>query len=305
MLTDEQKKERLLGIGGSDVGYIAGLSKYKSPLDLYLIKIGEIEDEEIDNEAIRWGNKLEPIVAAEYAERHGVEIFKPEKAIVHSEYYWMRCNLDFVVKDSRIVGEVKTTGFLGGDWGEELTEDIPYPFLLQCAHNAIVSEHLYNTERVDLPVLSGGIGGLKQKLYRYHRNKKLEDSVINMEREFWQEHVEQRLPPIPRNIKEAGILWPGRDGQVIIANDNHLKLYDSIKEIQQKIKELGDQEDKLKLDLIKEMDKNSELREDERWLARWRKETRKRLDQKALKTKRPDIYQEFLVTTESDVLRLA
>ena len=37
---------RRRGIGGSDVGAICGISKYKSPIDVYLDKIGQSEETE-------------------------------------------------------------------------------------------------------------------------------------------------------------------------------------------------------------------------------------------------------------------
>lgn len=319
MLTDAQKKERLLGIGGSDVGYIAGLSSYKSPLDLYLIKTGQKEDDEVSNEACLWGDKLEPIVAEEYATRNKVEIFKPESAIVHPEYYWMRCNLDFVVKGSKIVGEVKTAGFLGKEWGEELTEDIPYPYLLQCAHNAIVSEHLYGTEEVHLPVLSGGFGGLKQKIYVYQRNKKLEDSIINMTRKFWQEHVELRIPPQPKTLKEAASLYESNDEKVEIATDEVIEAINILKSIKAQLKELEEKKTTHELTVCRPLKEASMLVDSQgNKLATWKSQTSKRLNSAAAKSL-VEIYlkslsekvgddserEKYYVESKSRVLRIA
>lgn len=308
MLTTEQKKERLLGIGGSDVGYIAGLSHYKTPLDIYLIKTGQREDDEINNEAIFWGNKLEPTISEVYAERHGVEVFKPESSIVHPEYYWMRCNLDFVVKGGRTIGEVKTTGSLGKEWGEELTEEMPYPFMLQCAHNAIVSEHLYNTQRVVLPVFSGGFGGLKQKLYIYERDRELEKNIINMERIFWQENVEKRMPPMPVNMKDASILYPTREDVKKIATEEDIAIIQSIQDIRSRIEELEKQKESKRINLCTNMEGATFLLDEKgKKLASWIETTRRNLDKKSFKEKSPEayeIYEDFLEETKSKSLRV-
>ncbi len=65
-------KERKTYIGGSDLGSIAGVNKYKSALDVYLDKTGD-SIEEITNEKCYWGNRLESVVADEYAKRTGIK----------------------------------------------------------------------------------------------------------------------------------------------------------------------------------------------------------------------------------------
>ena len=69
MNKDERKawlQERKTYIGGSDLGCILGLSKYKSALDIYLDKTTDIIDE-TTSEAAHWGNVLEDVVAQEYS----------------------------------------------------------------------------------------------------------------------------------------------------------------------------------------------------------------------------------------------
>ncbi len=61
-------KERKTYVGGSDIGSIIGVNKYKTILDIYMDKRSETLDE-IDNDAIYWGNTLEDVVAQEYAKR--------------------------------------------------------------------------------------------------------------------------------------------------------------------------------------------------------------------------------------------
>ena len=52
MITQQQREERKLGIGGSDMPIILGLSNYKTPYQLYLEKIGEAESTYEDTELI-------------------------------------------------------------------------------------------------------------------------------------------------------------------------------------------------------------------------------------------------------------
>lgn len=307
MLTEEQKKERLLGIGGSDVGHIAGYSKYKTPLEVYLIKTGQVEDEESDNESIEVGNDLEEYAISKYASRRGVEIERPTKAIVHPEYYWMRCNLDFVVKGTSIIGEAKTTGYLNDNWGVELTDDMPDHFQLQCAHNAIVSEHIYGTTEVHVPVFSGGYGGLKHRVYVYKRNPKLESKIIEMERAFWQEHVEKMIPPTPSSLKEARIMWPDAQNQPKVASLEVLEALDELKEIQNQINRLADIEEAKKTIICNYLgdEANVLLNHDGSKLASWSNENRSKLDMEQFKKDYPDLYEKYLKRSMGRVFRLA
>jgi putative phage-type endonuclease len=62
MSREDWLKHRNKGIGGSDVSAICGLNPWRSPLSVYLEKTGQIEAAE-ENEAMRWGTLLEPVVA--------------------------------------------------------------------------------------------------------------------------------------------------------------------------------------------------------------------------------------------------
>ena len=52
--------ERRKHITGTDVAAILGLSRFKTPLRVWLEKKGEIEPDE--NEAMRWGKRLERVI---------------------------------------------------------------------------------------------------------------------------------------------------------------------------------------------------------------------------------------------------
>jgi putative phage-type endonuclease len=306
MLTEAQKKERLLGIGGSEAHYITGLSPYKSPVEVYLAKTGEVEEEDISSEAMYWGNNLEKTVADEYANRTGVEVEKPEHALVHPEYYWLRCNLDFYVKGMPVVGECKTVGYFNNEiWGDEGTETIPDQYLFQCMHNAIVSEAFYNTERVDLPVLGGGKGGLRFRIYQYERNRKLEERYIDISRKFWQEHVEKGIPPEPTSREDAALLWPDNSDENIVANSNVMEALSGIKAIKAAIKKLKEEEEKKEAEIATFMkDAAAILDTDGQVLATWKSQETRRLDMETFKKSLPDVYGQFLKQSTSRVMRI-
>lgn len=55
------------GIGGSDVAAVCGISKYKSPVELWMEKTGQLEPKE-SGEAAYWGTILEPNCGARQGE---------------------------------------------------------------------------------------------------------------------------------------------------------------------------------------------------------------------------------------------
>ena len=64
-------KHRSLGIGGSDVAAILGLSKWKSPLSVYMDKVfPEQADDKPKHEAMEWGSRLENSIATKFFENH-------------------------------------------------------------------------------------------------------------------------------------------------------------------------------------------------------------------------------------------
>ena len=67
---------RRKGLGGSDMGAIAGLDRYKTPLDVWFDKRG-LGRAEAENRAMRRGNILEGLVRVMYEEDHEVTLHKP------------------------------------------------------------------------------------------------------------------------------------------------------------------------------------------------------------------------------------
>ena len=65
---------RKQGIGGSDASVGCGISRYKSPVELWMNKSGQLPDQEA-GEAAYWGTQLEPFVRAEFTKRTGIEVY--------------------------------------------------------------------------------------------------------------------------------------------------------------------------------------------------------------------------------------
>jgi putative phage-type endonuclease len=66
---------RRKGIGGSDASVICGINQYKSPIELWMEKTGQLPHalEKQAGEAAYWGNQLESVVKTEFTKRTGIE----------------------------------------------------------------------------------------------------------------------------------------------------------------------------------------------------------------------------------------
>jgi len=84
---------RKLGIGGSDASVVCGINQYKSPVELYMEKMGMSPHQEA-GEATYWGNRLENLVKEEFTLRTSIEV-TPVNQILQSESHpFMLANLD-------------------------------------------------------------------------------------------------------------------------------------------------------------------------------------------------------------------
>ena len=81
MLTSQQIEDRKLGLGGSDVGIILGLSTYKTPYELYLEKTGLLVPSQKMTPQQEWGHRLEPVIRDKFKENNSVEMIEPETKV--------------------------------------------------------------------------------------------------------------------------------------------------------------------------------------------------------------------------------
>ena len=91
---------RRLGIGGSDVAAIMGISSFATIRDLYNDKIGVlplIEEEEGNWVAKEVGHRLEDLVAEIFSRKTGLKVFPVRKMFRHPLYPFMLADVDFFI----------------------------------------------------------------------------------------------------------------------------------------------------------------------------------------------------------------
>jgi len=193
---------RKTGIGGSDAAALLGVSKWKTPLDVYLSKI--TDDVQEETPAMHWGHCLEPIVRDEYITQTGASVLvEPTTIYRHPEYPWMIGSLDGMAtlpNQERRILEVKTSRSDDG-WGNPGTDEIPVAYIAQVQHYMAIT----GAPCADVAVL---IGGSDFRLYHVPADADIQHLLIETEQHFWHEHVVPHNPPPPTTAKDLTVLFP-------------------------------------------------------------------------------------------------
>lgn len=246
MITEAQRKERQNGIGGSDMPIIMGLSNYKTPYQLYLEKTGQSESTDETTELQYWGIQLENVVRKEFAKRHNITVETPE-TITHPDYSFLRGNMDGYIPAWNAILEVKcTAGWMAHEWGEEGTDVIPMPYLVQVAHYCAVA----NADCAYIAVL---IGGNKYREFKYTRDRELEAMLIKEGIAFWN-CVINKTPPAPINQVDLRLLYPKHRPEKTKRIAPVLKTeLDNLQATRFQIKKLNELEEKCKFSIMQFM----------------------------------------------------
>lgn len=255
MITEAQRKERKLGIGGSDMPIILGLSNYKTPYQLYLEKISDVESEDEMTPFQYWGHQLEGVIRDEFAKRNNVVVETPDTS-VHPFHDFLRGNVDGFIPAWNAVLEVKcSAGFMAHEWGEDGSDTIPMQYLVQVAHYCAV----LNADCAYIAVL---IGGNDYREFKYTRNFELESKIIDAAKEFWN-CVQTRTPPKPINQVDLKLMYPKHDPEKTITIEPAVaEQLTTLADTRFKIKALSEVEEKYKFNIMQFM-KDAECLTDE------------------------------------------
>lgn len=270
MITQEQRKERKFGIGGSDVPIIFGLSSYKTPYILYLEKKGLIEEDDKQTDNQYWGNLLEEPIIKHFESSHNLIVEKPS-TIIHPKYPFLRANVDGYIPSTNTVLEVKCSElYMAHEWGEEGSDFIPMPYLLQVAHYC-------SCLNADQAIIAVKIGLYGYREYLYKRDLELESMIINQCQKFW-DGVQNGIEPDLINLEDARLKYNQavKSKKIIIDNDlrAHVEKLINLKLLMKKNQEL---EADLKLKVMNYMqDAEYLIDENETIIATWKNTKRNR-----------------------------
>jgi len=280
---------RKLGVGGSDASVICGANKYKSPIELWMEKTGQLPETEA-GEAAYWGNVLEPIVKAEFTKRTGMEVIPVNHILQNRDYPFMIANLDGVCRHpdyGKCVFEAKTAcAFKAGEWADGA---VPFEYVLQVHHYMAVTGYM----GACVAVL---IGGNSFKWIYVERDEELISMLIRTEYDFW-ERVQDGIPPnidgseactkylskqYPQGVTSSKIILPDTAAELIRQYDEACEKGDSFNEQKQRAE-----------NLLKEMLGEHEIGVVGERLVVWKNISQTRFDSKTLKIEQPTLYEQY------------
>jgi putative phage-type endonuclease len=231
---------RKSGIGGSDVAAVLGVSKWKTPFELYKDKTTDIIDVE-ESDILHFGNILEQVVANEFSRRNNVKVQKRNSLYRHSEHPELIANIDRYVVGGAIL-ECKTcSAWAQGKFGKA-GDEIPDEYQLQIQHYMYVT----GIREAYLAVL---IGGNEYRQFEIPYHSGLAEHAAGECVNFWQNHVLKNVPPPPTVRDTLTDYYIAESGASITATPAIMELIEEYKTLKGDEKEVKARMEEVKFEL--------------------------------------------------------
>lgn len=289
---EEWLEYRKQGIGGSDASVVCGVSRYKSPVELWMEKTNQFQAQE-SGEPAYWGAQLEPLVRAEFTRRTGIEVIHRNELLQSEEHPFMLANLDGICEHpdfGPVIFEAKTaSAYKAGEW----ESTIPDEYQLQIQHYMAVTGY----KGAYIAVL---IGGNTFKWRFVERDEELIAMLIELESAFWN-HVQEGTPPpldgsdasakflaqrFPNSNPKSSIALPDAAADLLAQYDDACAQLEAITEQKQQAE-----------NLLKEMMGENEVGTAGDRIVTWKSVSQERLDSKTLKAEHPTLCKKYTNTT--------
>jgi len=312
--------DRTKYIGGSDIGAILGLSRFRTPLEVWMEKTGK-EFKKLDSLPLRFGSFAEEFVASEYSRATGFELLHDESIYIHPQHSYMSAHIDrFVLSNtlsnalgnklvddlsnqlsnnsplppSRIL-ECKTANpFNSSDWGEVGSDQVPMSYLCQCIWYMAITE----IDRTDLAVL---FGNSDFRIYEIGRDKELEELVLAKASTFWNDYVLKDIPPPASNEADCQTLFSKGDAtKKVQATEETLELTKRLHALNGEIAVREEELSTIKQNIMSQMGEAEQLTYQGRTLATWKAPKPSfRLDSKRLELEHPELAGNYKIPVQN------
>lgn len=283
---------RKTGMGGSDASVVCGISRYKSPVELWMEKTGQLPPQEA-GEAAYWGTMLESVVREEFTKRTGIEVSKPSVILQSEEHPFMLANVDGICEHPELgacIFEAKTaSAYKAGEW----EDTIPDEYMCQVQHYMAVTGY----QGAYIAVL---IGGNTFRWKFVEREEELISMLLELESAFWS-HVQDYTPPpldgsdaskkflserFPSSTPSSHITLPDTAADLLAQYDEACEELEIVTEKKQRAE-----------NLLKEMMGSNEVGVAGGRVITWKNVEQERLDSKTLKAEHPALCKKYTSKT--------
>lgn len=289
--------QRQNSIGGSEAAAVVGLSKWKTPMEIYLEKTMQAMPR-VQTAALLIGTKFERDVLQFLAEESKIEVegrFSQKE--FHPDIPFMSCQVDGIVKGENAIVECKITTSIFSD----LVSKVPDDYMIQCQHNMAV----HGADRCYLPFfVLDPREEVKRGIHIVERDEEMIKYLIDIESHFWNNHV---VPQIPPNIDfehflTAGLLgkmFPNSiDKEVALSEEEYASYFQRLHELKDAISGLEHEQEAIK-NSIKHAMADASIAKCGAYTATWKSSETTRLDTKRIKSESPDIYEKYSTKSTS------
>ncbi|WP_288847579.1 lambda-exonuclease family protein [uncultured Sneathia sp.] len=307
---EDWHKLRSKGIGGSDIGAILGVNKYRSLVDVYLDKTEGKKVE--DNNAMFWGRVLEPIIRAEFQKKHSEE-YQTYLVPYSLKYGVLRANVDGLIYNNNTqkwgVLEIKTANqFTTKEWSDGV---VPQSYYAQVMHYLTVTG-------LDYAIIVVLIGGNDYREFYIERNEDEVKAIKEVAEDFWNTYIIPQKIPAPDGSdsyseyqKELLAKYETFSNRVELDDDMN-KLLDESEEKKQQIKELEKEvketEQKI-MNII--IDNEADLAESDKYKVKLVTQNRTKVDpkfkteQKELINKYKEMEEKYRIKYKTNFLKIS
>ena len=285
---------RNMGIGGSDVAALLGISKWKSELELWLERTGQGDALVQENEAMQWGTIMEPVLRTRFTEVTGKTVVEVKAILQHPQYPFMLANVDGLTVDDEgnpAILEIKTASeYKRNEW----ENGVPAYYETQVQHYLAVT----GIQKAYVAVL---IGGNSFHIHEVDADTEVQQMLIALEEQFWGKVVNKIRPGIDGSDAAANLLNTMYQGGI----KEQLTLPDEAAAYIDQYIQASAEEDTAKArkqeaaNRIKDLMGNHDKAVCGEHTLSWKSVTSERLDTKALKADEPDLYAKYVKSSTS------
>ena len=199
---EEWLQTRTGRIGGSDASAILGKNPYRTNIELWQIKTGQLIPEDIsDKSYVKYGIEAEPHLRELFKLDHPQYqvSYEENNMFINDRFPFAHASLDGWLLDQngkKGILEIKTTNILQSMQKEKWRDRIPDNYYVQILHYLMVTEFDFVVLKAQLKSEFNGEVYLQTKHPRIDREEVEEDIKIleSAERRFWKQVQERKSP---------------------------------------------------------------------------------------------------------------
>jgi len=284
-------------IGGSDIASVMGLSRWKSPLQLWAEKTGKVEPDDLSNvEAVEMGLELEETVARLFTKRTGMKVRRAPKNYQHDAHPYFRCQVDRLITKTGIndndLLECKTaSAWKEKEWQDE---EIPQEYILQVMWQLGITHRMVG----HIAVL---IGGQKFRYKKINFDPDLFEKMLEEATYFWK-MVQDDTPPMAVGMDNYFIadIHPDSDEKIQEVEELNDRI-GLLQQLKNTIKETIDQKNEVEAGIKQVIGDNLGIKTSE-YQVTWKSQVTNRVDVALLKAAK--VYEQYILPSKSRVLRV-